>query len=124
MAAIANGIAYDGTFRPSIATFLVFADAEADVAARAARRLEVLVCRDVVERRTVKIRAAADEQRQLGRERLEHVATGGARGELGVGRERRHRLKQRGGGGGAIGRSRVEQFGERRIRRTPRLLQA
>jgi len=26
MAAIANGIAYDGTFRPSIATFLVFAD--------------------------------------------------------------------------------------------------
>ena len=26
MAAIANGIAYDGVFRPSIATFLVFAD--------------------------------------------------------------------------------------------------
>ena len=26
MAAIANGIAYDGTFRPSVATFLVFAD--------------------------------------------------------------------------------------------------
>ena len=26
MAAIANGVAYDGTFRPSIATFLVFAD--------------------------------------------------------------------------------------------------
>jgi transketolase len=26
MAAIANGVAYDGTFRPSVATFLVFAD--------------------------------------------------------------------------------------------------
>jgi transketolase len=26
MAAIANGVAYDGLFRPSIATFLVFAD--------------------------------------------------------------------------------------------------
>src|SRR5690606_29266438 len=26
MAAIANGIAYDGLFRPSVATFLVFAD--------------------------------------------------------------------------------------------------
>ena len=73
----------------------VLADAEADVAPGAVSGLEVVVAglevADVVERRAVEIGAAADEQRVLLGQRLEHVLAGLARRDLGVGGELRNR---------------------------------
>ncbi len=66
--------------------------------------LEVVVARlqipDVVQRRTVEIRAAADQERQLGRERLQHVLACFACRDLRVLAERR----DRGQGGGRVER--------------------
>ena len=64
----------------------VLADAEADVAPGAVPGLEVVVAglqvADVVERRAVEVGAAADEQRHLRGERLQHVLPRLARRDL------------------------------------------
>gem|GEM_PF-3780110 len=74
----------------------MFANAEANVATRAVRFVEILVRRDVVIGRAVEIRAAADQQGQFGREGLQHVASRRACREFGVGREQRDFFQQSG----------------------------
>ena len=64
-------------------------------------RLEIA---DVVERRAVQIGAAADEQRHLRRERLQHVLAGLARGDLAVRGELGDRGEQRRHVGRPLGR--------------------
>ena len=77
----------------------VLADPEPDVAPVAPGRIEVVVPRleiaDVVQRRPVQIGAAADEQRNLRGERLQHLLARLARRDLGRLGELGHRGQQR-----------------------------
>ncbi len=73
----------------------MLADAETDVAAGTVGLVEVLVRIDVIISRAVQVGAAADDEGERRRDRLEHLAAGGARaGKLHVGRESRNFFQQ------------------------------
>ena len=67
----------------------VFADAEVDVATRRVRSSKIAPVFDVIERGTVQVRAAADQEGHRLGKRLERFASGFAGREFGVVRESR-----------------------------------
>ena len=76
----------------------MLANPEPDVAARPVRRVEILVGRDVVVGRAVQVGAPADQERQLGRDRLEDIPPRRARTVQFHVRSKERNLRQEVGG--------------------------